>query len=40
MSQHTMVNLREVEDMAPKFGYAPTWSRASRAKHWSSRNQV
>lgn len=23
MSQHTMVNLREVEDMAPKFGYAP-----------------
>ena len=23
MADHTIVNLREVEDMAPKFGYAP-----------------
>ena len=39
MADHTIVNLREVEDMAPKFGYAPNMESRFARKALGLKNQ-
>ena len=40
MAGHTILNLKEIEDMAPKFGFAPDLEARFATGAWGWRNQA